>query len=331
MAVTGPIPLPPMAGSTLSDIPEMLERMRLMRAQSQEATGKAAQSEMLAKLINSAMSGSGSGGGMQGSNPLLLSALMHFPTTSVDGQVVTPFGNVKVGESGSEKRMGESQAQIQTAQGKTDIGKSKSIEDSTRSLGDTISSYEALLNLFEKNPNLTNPLNSFKKNKFYNVSSDPDLGTFTETAGNLQSALTKLFSARGGVGAAKLAGTLKPTDTNTVPFNIGMIKSGLRRVQNEHQLMKKDWESYNPGKTFPYENPEIDKLIMKADAIAKGKRLPSQEISSDNKKSTSISNDSPIMPSLKGFSSKEQFQSWYKKQSPETQAAVRKQLQERGQ
>jgi hypothetical protein len=43
------------------------------------------------------------------------------------------------------------------------------------------------------------------------------------------------------------------------------------------------------------------------------------------------SNDSSIMPSLKGFSSKEEFQGWYAKQSPEVREAVKRQLNQRGQ
>jgi hypothetical protein len=113
MPITGAIPLPESGGDAFfggaKDMQSMMDskmRNKLVPYQIEEMQGAAAKSQMLAKLIQKAMGGGGGSGGANNS-ALLASGLLGLPTHVVEGNIVTPFGNVKVGESAAEKRQGE--------------------------------------------------------------------------------------------------------------------------------------------------------------------------------------------------------------------------------
>lgn len=144
-----PIPMPEspmdafMKGATTSQsiIDSMINnkltpyRQSLMEAQAEQARGIGAKSNLIAKFLNQFVGGGqmpaeqmatgnetqGAGGAPMGapqggpSNPnmnasLLASGLLNLPTQTVEGNIVTPFGTFKVGESNKEKRLGEAQS-----------------------------------------------------------------------------------------------------------------------------------------------------------------------------------------------------------------------------
>ncbi len=71
-------------------------------------SGERATPEEVARIANQGNGAGppqGQGGGV--ANPMLASALLGLPTHVVEGNLITPFGNVKVGESEQEKRLGQ--------------------------------------------------------------------------------------------------------------------------------------------------------------------------------------------------------------------------------
>ena len=118
MSLIDKIPLPSANfGGDIADIPDLMEKIRtskLARQQSekllpyqiQEMQGKAAKSQMLANLIEQAMKGNGQGGGSNNS-ALLASGLLGLPTHVIEGNIVTPFGSMKVGETPAERRQAQ--------------------------------------------------------------------------------------------------------------------------------------------------------------------------------------------------------------------------------
>lgn len=119
MPITGPIPLPSANfGAGIAEIPNDLMRQRLMEAQTQHAQANAAQSNMMAKLLEGVggSMGNGENGSQMGLNrAMLLAGALHMPTQVVEGNLITPFGSFKVGETKAEGRAGEAQKEAAAA------------------------------------------------------------------------------------------------------------------------------------------------------------------------------------------------------------------------
>lgn len=276
MAVTGAIPLPENGMDALLNTYTGLQTNQLRQAQMQEAMGKAAQSQMLSKLLGQLSGDSGSAGGLSGgtgsmNKALLAAGALHMPTQVVEGQLITPFGNFKVGETAEEKRKGETEKTINEAQGKETVGEDKTIKESADAINDSFEDYKNLIELLKNKPNLTGLHNAFSKNAAYNVSNDPDLGTFNGYAGNILTKMTKGLSARGGVGAAKMAEKYKVEERNSTPYNLGLAKSGMQKLSSEFDALQKKWKINHPNEEFPYEKPDFDSLLQRIEAKEKAK------------------------------------------------------------
>jgi len=256
----------------------------LARAQAQEARGKASQANMLANLLNQSSGGAGSastnGGGDIG-RAMLLSGALHMPTQVVEGQLITPFGNYKVGESPTEKGARETSQKQTQEQGASEIKQQKELTDTYHTLRDTYGLYKDLQDLLKKNPSLTGL--GPESMRRLRLSKDPDLAAFQEKAGRLQAALGRLASQRGGAAVINWASSVKPHPGNTGKYNLGLINSAMKDLEREHRNINEEHKSIGgkgfkslsetsanadtvmmvrpDGKTVPVHSTNVDKAI----------------------------------------------------------------------
>lgn len=81
------------------------------------------------------------------------------------------------------------------------------------------------------------------------------LGQFNERALRLQTQMTKALSSRGGVGAAKIVQSGKPTTWKSTSENLGITDAYADRIKNEFDLLNQEYKAIT-GKNLPYTLPE---------------------------------------------------------------------------
>ena len=99
----------------------------------------------------------------------------------------------------------------------------------------------------------------FSKNK--------DLGNLISDTSLLQASYAKAENTRAGIGLVNFFKNTKPDYTNSQQINQGMLEANARKVSNEFNLAKNDWERKNPGKQFPYNSPDFSKVLTKTNII----------------------------------------------------------------
>lgn len=239
----------------------------LARAQAEEAHSKAQQSRILSQLLGGAQGENVSGGATQSpmsmQKALMLSGVLKFPTQVVEGNLITPFGVYKVGESPTEKGARETSQATQKEQTGSDIKQSEKLRDSYHALRESYGMYKELERLLQKNPSLTGLGPNIQRK--LKISKDPDLAAFQGTAGKLQATLGRLASQRGGAAVINWTESVKPHSGNTGKFNMGLIKQGLKDLEREYKNIAEENKSIG-GKPFKplsetYESSDVVKMI----------------------------------------------------------------------
>jgi hypothetical protein len=88
------------------------------------------------------------------------------------------------------------------------------------------------------------------------------LGELNERALRLQAQMTKAISSRGGVGAANIVASGKPSGWKSTSENLGISKAYAERINNEFNLLNQEYKSIT-GKELPYTLPEYVNNIGK--------------------------------------------------------------------
>ncbi len=88
------------------------------------------------------------------------------------------------------------------------------------------------------------------------------LGELNERALRLQAQMTKALSSRGGVGAANIVASGKPSSWKSTSENLGISRAYAERIKNEFNLLNKEYKQIT-GKELPYSLPEYVKNINK--------------------------------------------------------------------
>ena len=81
------------------------------------------------------------------------------------------------------------------------------------------------------------------------------LGEFNERALRLQAQMTKALSSRGGVGAANIVASGKPSSWKSTSENLGLTSAYADRIKNEFELLNQEYKGIT-GKDLPYTLPE---------------------------------------------------------------------------
>lgn len=329
MAITGPIPLP---GTGIDAFLDELQRGQENKLKAAEA----AKSQMLANLIQQAMGGGAEGAQGAGSsgggtnNALLTSGLLGLPTHVVEGNIITPFGTQKIGESPQEKREAELGQTLAAEQGKTNIAESKTLKDTANTIRNSYGLYKELQDLLKENPNLTGfwPGVAVATRR----SSNPKLAAFQEKVTKLQAALGRLASQRGGAAVTNWAAGGKPHPGNAGKYNLGMIESGLQDLKREYANVNKEHKSLT-GKELDrleeesnQEEPETLPPSMEMENV----QLPQSEEAEQPVVGKSQAPSIARGMKLPKFNSQKEFQEWFKRQPLVVQHAVRLHLRPRG-
>jgi hypothetical protein len=88
------------------------------------------------------------------------------------------------------------------------------------------------------------------------------LGELNERALRLQAQMTKAISSRGGVGAANIVASGKPSSWKSTSENLGISKAYAERIKNEFGLLNQEYRNIT-GKDLPYTLPEYVNNIGK--------------------------------------------------------------------
>lgn len=256
MAITSPIPLPESGMDAFLNEIQRGQENKLRQAQMEALQGKAAQSQMLARLINQAITGSSPGGSSQGGmdNSLLLSGLLGLPTHTIEGKLVTPFGTKQIGETPEEKGKREVKESGEKKAAASSVSTQQALENQADSLINAAMGYNKLASLHKANPGLTHPWAGFKVE--HGLTNSKELGEYAGTAKDIQAQLAKGLSTRGGVGILQSAGTMKPHVGNREKFNLGMISSGWEKMLNDMTTVNNRYKELT-GKNLP----QYEKLL----------------------------------------------------------------------
>ena len=133
-----------------------------------------------------------------------------------------------------------------------------------RSLKSVVERAHGIDALLEENPSLTGYKAGFKSllNK-----PGKKVSELIEKSGNLQSAIGRLASQRGGAAVLKWAEKVKPSVWKDVESNKGMTKSIIEDTMNDFQEAKDEYESLT-GKSYPIKMPK-----MKSTSASTGKMV----------------------------------------------------------
>lgn len=185
-------------------------------------------------------------------------------------------------ETPEEKRAAELKNKKEFEQFKTEEknreNKDKELTATWKALAPTMTTINTLSNIINKNPKLTGRGTQFAQ--WAGLTDDPDVGTFSSGALELQTALTKDLSSRGGYGAAKIVQGAKPDIKNSTAFNQGALKQMKDKSIRTFVAMKKEFNKNHPGQDFPYklsdyypeviiEKPNGEKITLPADGAVK--------------------------------------------------------------
>lgn len=258
MAITAPIPLPEsgadafQSGATTSQgIINSLMQNKLVPAQIQEAQGKAAQSQMMANLINSAMSG----GKMGTNNGMLLAGLLGIPTQTqvIDGQLVqtNPISGTstqQIGETPEQKAQLAIQQANAEAAGKSKVDTATDLESQASDMRGLHSDLTGMNKLLTDNPGLGGFGSGLAVRMGLN--NDPNAGEFQSLAGSAQTRLAKMASSRGGIGVLNWTKSVKPDIGNRHDYNMGLVGSSLKQTEAKYKDMDKQYYDLT-GKHLP--------------------------------------------------------------------------------
>lgn len=93
------------------------------------------------------------------------------------------------------------------------------------------------------------------------------LGELNERALRLQAQMTKAISSRGGVGAANIVASGKPSSWKSTSENLGISKAYAERINNEFELLNQEYKNIT-GKDLPYTLPEyVHNIGKKVDSL----------------------------------------------------------------
>lgn len=261
MAITAPIPMPESGadafGSGMTTSQSIINSMmqnKLIPSQIQEQQGKAAQSSMIAQLLNKAMGG-GNGSGMNSNMGALASAVLGFPTQTqvVDGKLIqtNPISGTsqeQVGQTPDEKKQTAIDQANAEAQAKEKIDSAKDIETQASDIRDMHGDLTQLNQLMKDNPDLGGMFTGIKMK--LGQSNDPNASTFQSLAGDLQIKLARNASNRGGIGIVNWTKGIKPDIGNKPGQNAGLITSGLGQAERKYKDLD-DRYFENTGRHLP--------------------------------------------------------------------------------
>lgn len=249
-------------------------RKKLMEAQAQQATGNAATSQMLARILKDALTMKPGDSYVIGGNQPALGATGAPGTSNLSNlgissrDLVASLFGIHPYESPEQKRAGEVSAKGQELENQENIKTDKSDVDTARA---TLGTFKNLSDIADV---LHNPKNSNLTGMSYALpggetiarnSKNDEMGKFLSSTGLLQSDAARAEAAgngRGaGIGLVKFFQSIKPDIKNSPDVNKGMIKQLIGKYADVFDQSKKSWESRNPGKQFPVERPDYESII----------------------------------------------------------------------
>lgn len=108
--------------------------------------------------------------------------------------------------------------------------------------------------LLDNNPDLTG-IGSGAAD-YFNLSNNPQLGTFNTVTGKLQAELGKYASSRGGIQAVKWAGSVKPSQWKPEEYNYGMFEGIERNLKDDYATLNAQYKAAT-GEDLPVPLPKI--------------------------------------------------------------------------
>lgn len=184
--------------------------------------------------------------------------------STVDGVEKTtyPSGRVtirKVAPSYEEKQQMQEEIKGNVALKNADIKSSKDIESSVRNLISAAHTVKQIKDTLDKNPKITGAIYNTPGigEQLAKSSSNPDLGKFIGATTNLQAQYAKAENTRAGIGMVKFFQNAKPDKGNSYAVNKGLIDQNIEKITSEINDAKAEWEAKNPGKTFPFQIPDM--------------------------------------------------------------------------
>lgn len=162
----------------------------------------------------------------------------------------------------------------------TQLKSKEGLQTQADSLFEALNKYKNLHNMLVKNPNLTGFKEGLASKIGFEIS--PGAAEFKNTSGELQAALARGLSARGGIQAFKAASTMKPDVGSQGNYNMSMIKAGIRNsldhldVINSHhrELTGQDLPNYY-DKRKEFLDLISDKQVNKPEKKSNNKEEPS--------------------------------------------------------
>lgn len=346
MAVTAPIPLPQTgmdalmgsAAGTQSMINSIMQN-RLVPYQAAELQGKAAESQMMANLINQVLGGtgtasapglaggatdtstaSGTGGSAGAPNKAaILAGLLHIPidTKVIDGKVVqnNPFSGTTVQQVGTTPEQQE--------QSKTDIGAASKIEEAARAARDKYSLYSRMNESLKNDPSLTGWTPA---GQFFFGQAPASVSNFVQLTKDAQIAGDRSASSRGGAYALKWAASAKPNVRYAGDQNQGMINAEMGSTTDEYNNMDREYFE-KTGKHLP---PLIDESAGQNAPANTTMMQPPATNATPTPVNSAVANQgvSDLARGLKlpNFKNANEFRAWFDKQPKMVQDAVRAHL-----
>lgn len=261
-------------------------RKKLMEAQAQQATGNAATSQMLARILQGALGAGGTSSGLSDVDKQNIDAMHPGDSYVVGGNPSTPgtsnLSNLGINprdlvaslfgihpyESPEQKRAGEVSAKGQELENQESIKADKADVDTARTTLGTFKNLSDIADILHnpKNSNLTGMSYALPGGEtIARNSKNDEMGKFLSSTGLLQSDAARAEAAgngRGaGIGLVKFFQSIKPDIKNSPDVNKGMIKQLIGKYADVFDQSKKSWESRNPGKQFPVERPDYESII----------------------------------------------------------------------
>jgi len=165
-------------------------------------------------------------------------------------------------ETPEERQKREVETKVAAAQGVEGAKDATTMKKAARSLATTAALANQLDDLLAENPDLTG-IGQGTASKL-NLSTNPKIGEFTTTAGNLQAEIGRYASQRGGVQALKWASTIKPGLFKQPEVNQGMIDATKQHLRDEYERLNQEYKD-STGQDLPIKMPDLnpsDKKMM---------------------------------------------------------------------
>ncbi len=268
-------------------------RQRLMEAQISQAGAAGEKSKLIANLYKQFLNGEGEGtldnnpkaanpGYEPGTGAPMYAENLQAGSSNAPNSLSAPRGNIKndyrqalvrhlIGlpaEMPQEKMQREISSSNIKEQNKLDINRAQELRESAKDLSlaglDINGIHDILTGPDSLHTGITRSLTGklgFGSEK---------LGELNERALRLQAQMARALSQRGGVGAANIVASGKPSSWKSTSENLGITKAYAERIKNEFDLLNQEYKNIS-GKDLPYTLPEyvhnisnkIDKNIFK--------------------------------------------------------------------